>query len=170
TAALGQKYYYRAHAENSSGTSELSNLAGATRQQAMVAFGGSISSDTLWSSSSSYALTSAVTIASGATLTIEPGTTIALGSGIGITVANGGRLIAEGTTNAPILFTRSGGSGFWGNLTINGANGSPETRITNARFEFNANNSGTPCIEVNAGTVFFDHLDFGNPGAPYIFV
>ena len=96
--------------------------------------------------------------------------TVALSAGSAITVADGGRLLAEGTSNAPIRFTRSGASGYWGNITVNGSGGSPESRIAYAEFEFNANSTGTPCIDVNAGTVFLDHLTFKNTGAPYLHV
>jgi hypothetical protein len=124
-----------------------------------------------WSATNSpIVLTASVTVAGGETLVIEPGVTVELGAGVNLTVANGGILLAEGTTNAPIVFTRSGTSGYWGNVTINGGIGSPETRITHARFEFNANSTGTPCIQVSAGTVVLDYLTFANPGAPYIHV
>ncbi|HEY0455567.1 MAG TPA: hypothetical protein VGE41_04290, partial [Verrucomicrobiae bacterium] len=45
-----------------------------------------------------------------------------------------------------------------------------ESRITYARFEFNANSTTTPCIEVNVGSAFLDHLTFANPASPYIHV
>jgi hypothetical protein len=121
-------------------------------------------------SNSPIILAASVTVTNGETLVIEPGVTVALGAGVNLVVANGGRLLAEGTPSQPILFTRSGASGYWGNLTINGSLGSPETRITYAQFEFNANSTGTPGIQVSAGTAFLDHLTFGNPGAPYIHV
>src|SRR5262249_55840505 len=98
------------------------------------------------------------------------GVTVQLASGVDLVVADGGRLLAQGASNAPIHFTRSGASGNWGSITINGAVGSPESRITYADFYFNADDTGTPCIEVNAGAAFLDHLSFGNPGAPYIHV
>src|SRR5206468_10121117 len=70
-----------------------------------------------------------------------------------------------------IRFTRTpGASANWGNLTIGGAAGSPETRLAHVHFEFNAASTGTPCLQVSAGTVYFDHLTFGNTGAPYIHV
>jgi hypothetical protein len=132
---------------------------------------GAITTNTTWRASNSpIAVCGNVTINSGATLTIEPGVAVQFGSGLGITVANGGRLLAEGTPGSPILFTRGPAVANWDHITINGAVGSPETRIAYARFEFNANNTGTPAIEVAAGTAYLDHLSFGNSNAPYIHV
>src|SRR5262249_1876690 len=109
-------------------------------------------SDTNWIlAKSPYVISNSFTIGTGATLLIEPGVVVQLDAGVNLTVADGGRLLAEGTSNAPIRFTRSGTSGNWGNVTINGSVGSPESRIAFAHFEFNANSTGTPCIEVAAG-------------------
>ena len=167
-AAQGQKYYYRLKATNGSGDSAYSNIAGGTRQAPQTFVGGTIAVDTTWNAGAHYVVTNSITVSANATLTIQPGARVCFEAGQGLTVANGGRLLAEGTTNAPILFTRSGSSGNWGNITVNGALGSPETRIAYADLEFNANNTGTPCIEVSAGAVFLDHLNFRNAGAPYI--
>lgn len=124
--------------------------------------------DTLWTvSASPVTVPSSLTISSGATLTIEPGVVVRLGSGVNITVADGGRLIAEGTSNAPIRFTRSGTSGSWGHLIIDGSVGSPESRIAFAHFELN---NTSPTIEVAAGTAVLDHLTFGNTAISYIHV
>ncbi|MEO6035272.1 MAG: thrombospondin type 3 repeat-containing protein, partial [Verrucomicrobiota bacterium] len=165
TAVLGAKNYYRVHASNTSGDSDVSNLASATRQIPFVYVGGNIASNTFWSASSIYVVTSSVTVVSGFTLTMEAGMQLRFNPGFRLVVANGGRVVAGGTSNAPILFTRSGTTGTWGGITVNGSVGSPETRIAYARFEFNAQN---PCIQVSAGTVFFDHLTFGNNAASYI--
>jgi hypothetical protein len=131
----------------------------------------SITANTTWRAvDSPIVVCGGAAISSGATLTIEPGTTVQLGSGADITVANGGILLANGTSNAPIHFTRSGTSGNWGQIIINGGVGSPETQIAYATFDFNISNANDPAIWVNGGTVLFDHLTFGTPGSPYIHV
>lgn len=132
---------------------------------------GPIVANTTWRATNSpISVCGNITINSGITLTIEPGTTVQFNSGVGISVANGGRLLAEGTANAPILFTHAPAVANWDHIVINGAVGSPETRIAYAHFEFNANDAGTPAIEVAAGTAYLDHLTFGNTSAPYIHV
>ncbi len=127
--------------------------------------GGSMTSDATWTSANGpYEITSSLTIPSGVTLTIQPGTTVYLGSGAHLTVDNGGQLLAEGASNAWVRFTRVPGGGSWDGITVNGAAGSPETRIAYAYFEFN----GTTAIHSSGGTVFLDHLDFGTTSHQYV--
>lgn len=128
----------------------------------------SITTNTTWRAEGGpYLVSSSVTVGSGATLSIEAGTTVYLGSGVNLTVASGGTLIAEGTADAPIWFSASpGATANWGHIVVNGTVGSPETRISHAHFESN----GSTCIQVTAGTVFLDHLTFGNTKASYVHV
>lgn len=69
-----------------------------------------ISGDETWTNDNIYYLAQRVVVLDGATLTIEPGTVVKglQGSGPSATallVARGGNLIADGTSNAPIIFT-----------------------------------------------------------------
>lgn len=69
-----------------------------------------ITSDATWESDKIYVLGGRITVESGATLTIQPGTVIKAEAGTGanataLLVARGGTLIAEGTADAPIIFT-----------------------------------------------------------------
>ncbi len=163
--AIGTKYYYRVRATNDVGVSPLSNIASGTRSAAVIYVGGTISANMLWGAGVTVVVTSSVTIAAGVTVRVEPGVRVQFNAGFNLNVANGGTLLAEGTTNAPILFTRNGGAGTWGHIIVNGGVGSPETRISYARFEFN---NISPCIQVSGGTVFLDHLTFANTTQSYL--
>ncbi len=132
----------------------------------VVTTGGSVNANTTWTAAGGpYSVTSTLTVASNVTLTIQPGTIVYLGTGVNLSVANGGRLLAEGTIAAPIRFTSAPGSGTsWGSVVVNGGPGSPETRIANAFFD----NNNSTCIDVNGGTVFLDHVSFGTTTHPYL--
>jgi hypothetical protein len=69
-----------------------------------------ITANTTWSSENVYQLGGRITVTNGATLTIEAGTIIKGEAGTGanataLIVARGGRLLANGTADAPIIFT-----------------------------------------------------------------
>jgi len=126
---------------------------------------GPLSVDTIWTAANGpYQVTANLTVNAGVTLTIQPGTTVFLSPGVDITVANGGRLLAEGIDTARIRFANAPGAGQWGGITINGGAASPETRIAYAHFEGNSDTA----IHSTDGTVFLDHLTFGNPAEQYV--
>ena len=75
-----------------------------------VIVSSNISSNTTWTSDNVYELSGRITVLNGVTLTIEPGTIIKGQAGTGanataLLVARGGKLIANGTSSLPIIFT-----------------------------------------------------------------
>ena len=69
-----------------------------------------ITKNTTWYSDTIYQLGGRITVVDGVTLTIEPGTIIKGEAGTGanataLLIARGGKLMAEGTTSLPIIFT-----------------------------------------------------------------
>jgi hypothetical protein len=127
---------------------------------------GAIAGNTVWTPGAGpYRLTGSITVNSGATLTIQAGTTVYLNSGVNLNVANGGRLLAEGTPTAGIRFLSTPGSGArWGGIVINGAGSSPESRITYAHVEGNNNTA----IDLNGGAAVIDYVTFGTTDRRYL--
>ncbi|WP_010418958.1 hypothetical protein [Anaerophaga thermohalophila] len=69
-----------------------------------------ITENTTWTSDKVYQLGGRITVEAGATLTIEPGTIIKGEAGTGanataLLIARGAKIMAEGTADAPIIFT-----------------------------------------------------------------
>ena len=93
-----------------------------------------ISTDTTWTNDEIRAIRHQVFVNAGATLTIEPGTLIlARGPSAAIIVERGGRLMAQGRPDAPIVMTCDEAvgqrfAGCWGGLVVLG--GAPTTRGT----------------------------------------
>jgi hypothetical protein len=93
----------------------------------MVDFPCDVATDTMLSADNDYLLKGTCHVNAGATLTIEPGTWIfgeAASKGT-LVVSRGGRIVADGTADAPIVFTSekpvgSRAPGDWGGLVILG--------------------------------------------------
>jgi hypothetical protein len=87
-----------------------------------------ITSNTTWSSDKIYLLKKPIFVTGNSTLTIEPGTVIygdKGATGAALFITRGSKLNAEGTENAPIVFTsnQAAGSrskGDWGGLVLLG--------------------------------------------------
>ncbi|MDB4438417.1 lamin tail domain-containing protein [bacterium] len=83
-------------------------------------YGTEISSDARWTlSDSPVSVAEAVTIRPGATLTIDAGVMVMLAEDAAILVE--GSLLANGTANEPIVFTRATGSNAWPGIEFSGA-------------------------------------------------
>jgi hypothetical protein len=100
-------------------------LTVATGLFAQVVVSGDITTNTTWTKNNTYLLSGFVYVTDGATLTIEAGTTIkgdktTKGT---LVVTRGGKLIADGTPSAPIVFTSNEATptyGDWGGIIILG--------------------------------------------------
>lgn len=76
----------------------------------VVVINENVTSSTTWTSDKIYQLGGRITVTAGVTLTIEPGTVIkgeagADANATALLVARGGKLMAEGTAEKPIIFT-----------------------------------------------------------------
>ncbi len=118
---------------------------------------GLITENTTWNSNNIYILNGKVVVSDGVTLTIEPGTIIKGKQGVGslasaLIVARGGKLMAEGTEDKPIIMTSildnievgetSGDNlsvsdnGLWGGLIVLGkAKGSFKGDVSEVQIE-----------------------------------
>jgi hypothetical protein len=101
------------------------NVLPSNGQQITVS--GDITTDTKWYANARYFLSGFVYVKSGATLTIEPGTIIKGISGTkgALIVERGGKIMAQGTSTNPIVFTSdqpkgSRGYGDWGGVVLCG--------------------------------------------------
>ncbi|CAM1334532.1 multidrug transporter [Tenacibaculum aestuariivivum] len=87
---------------------------------------GNYANNLMLDASKSYLITGPVIIEDGATLTIPAGTIIkaaATGADVYLAIAQGAKIIAEGTSNQPIIFTSNAttqNAGDWGGLILLG--------------------------------------------------
>jgi uncharacterized membrane protein len=73
----------------------------------IVTVGENITENITWTADTVYQLTATVYVTGGATLTIEPGTLVIGDNGSALIVTSDAMLMAEGTAEAPIVFTSS---------------------------------------------------------------
>lgn len=123
---------------------------------------GTLTADTHWTAADSpVVLNGDLTVGRGVTLTIDPGVEVQLAGGADLVVE--GRLLAEGTAEAPILFRNIPGGGSWGGIQIQEAGGL-ETRIGYARFIAN----GDTAVHSVGGDVHLHHLEFTVTSRQYV--
>ncbi len=125
----GTGYLYRVAAKNGDGTSAFSGaVAAAEAGEKVRVLTGPITTDLTLHSDTLYILQGYVKVSNGAELTIQPGTKI-VGDyetkGSSLWILRGSRIVAQGTADAPIVFTSeqpegSRKPGDWGGLLIFG--------------------------------------------------
>jgi hypothetical protein len=128
---LEQAYSYRVAAFNDEGTGSFSSVVtvpAGTGGELVDTLTGDITSDVTLTADTRWILSGFVKVQDGATLTVEPGTTIVgdtAVAGSSLWILRGAQIIADGTAEAPIVFTSgqpegSRAPGDWGGLLIIG--------------------------------------------------
>lgn len=127
--------------------------------EAASSWHGTLAGDTVWGTQQSpCTITSELTVPAGVTLTILRGTTVLLPVGVRMVVR--GRLVAEGTADEPIRFTRASNSGRW--LGLQFRETMQDNRIRHALFEYARTDDGMIGLEksrLSLEYVEFDHCD-----------
>lgn len=100
-------------------------------------------------------------------LTLEPGVTLLFGSrgeggGATLSVDVGGSLIAVGTPDRPITFTRAPGVPYWGGITFDPYNTTSDTRFEHVRMSHGGDNDlvARAFINVYSANVFVANSHF----------
>jgi hypothetical protein len=142
---------------------------------AQIVVSGDITTNTTWTSNNTYMLRDIVRVQTGATLTIEPGTIIygensTQGS---LVVKPGGKLMAEGTLNNPIVFTsefnkpgsmQTPNYGDWGGIILLG-NAPINVPGGVASIEGPGDQYGGTDAEDNSGVMKYVRIEY--PGIAY---
>jgi len=96
--------------DNDNQTGTATAVLNVLEEQIVFQVTGNITSSTTWETGKVYVLASRISVTSGNTLTIQPGVIVKGEAGTGanataLLVARGGRIMAEGTADQPIIFT-----------------------------------------------------------------
>lgn len=125
-----------------------------------------ISANTLWTSDKIWRLNNLVKVTDGATLTIEPGTIIIGASDTKGTllVQRGGKIMAEGTSSQPIVFTSdkapgSRAAGDWGGIVICGKAPNNQGNSIILEGDYGAVHGGTITAD-NSGILTYVRIEY----------
>ncbi len=134
--------------------------------------GGTLSEDLSLDADTEYNLTSALIVPDGITLTVNPGVIVSAISGadVYIAVMQGGKIMAEGTSSKPIVFT-SGAStpnaGDWGGLILLGK--APINSVTGGEATSTSEIGGLPyggsVTDDNSGILKYLRVEYSGGAA-----
>jgi hypothetical protein len=122
SAAMGQQYFYRVRAENSSGISRFSNIAGGKREVPTTYVSGTLAADTIWSGI--VIVQGTVTVPTNITLTISPGTLVRVTNNAAIQATGGGAIHVAGTEGNKVTIEPFNAGANWQELSADGAGAS----------------------------------------------
>ena len=96
--------------DNENKTSTATGVISVLEEQIVFTVSGNITQNTIWETGKVYVLTGRIAVVSGVTLTIQEGVVVKGEAGTGanataLLIARGGKLMAEGTADSPIIFT-----------------------------------------------------------------
>ncbi len=96
--------------DNDNQTGSATAVLNVVEEELVVSVSGNITENTTWESGKVYTLESRIAVVAGVTLFIEPGVIVKGQAGTGanataLLVARGGKIMAEGTADSPIIFT-----------------------------------------------------------------
>lgn len=127
---------------------------------------GDISTNTTWTSDKIWRINNTVKVTDGATLTIEPGTVIFGASDTQGTliIMRGGKIIADGTSASPIVFTSdkpagSRAAGDWSGIIICGKAPNNQGSTMNIEGLTGVSYGGTASAD-NSGTLRYVRIEF----------
>lgn len=138
-------------------------------EKSQVSVSEPITEDTTWSSDNTYTLSAIVYVENGAVLTIEPGTTILGESGSALVVTRSSRIEAEGSADAPIVFTSAQpegerGPNDWGGVVLLGSApnnvAAPVIEGIDPAEDATRINHGGDDPESNCGTLKYARIEF----------
>ncbi len=152
-----------------------------TPNRPIVQVTADITTNTTWVNDNIYQLTKIVSVANGATLTIEPGTRIIGGNitagaappVVNLMILRGARIVAEGTSAEPIIFTSSAAEanrfpGDWGGIVIVGNATSNRTGRTVVEGPAPADTvswNGGNLDADNSGSMVYTRVEFAGAAA-----
>ncbi|WP_147448359.1 multidrug transporter [Dokdonia sinensis] len=137
-----------------------------------LTIGGTLSEDLVLAAGTEYTLTSALIVPDGFTLTVNPGAVIkaTTGADVYVAVLQGGKIMAEGTSSNPIVFTSNSATpnaGDWGGLIILGK--APINSVTGGNATSTSEIGGLPyggsAVNDNSGILRYVRIEYSGGAA-----